>query len=131
MLSARDPAGEADPEAVDCSFHAARSKHEVRLAEDDAAAPWDVRTRKPSGKWSEWVSVKAPKHGEPTDQEERLSFRRQRAALILQKQELNAKETKQLREDLAKLGLATQGKRNELIDRLRVATVDRAQRLGL
>ena len=94
------------------------SKHEVRVLADDAAAPWEVRTRKTSGTWSKWESVKAPKQGEPTDQEDRLRHRRGQAARIIQRQELNAKETKLLREELRKLGLLTQGKRNELIERL-------------
>ena len=94
------------------------SKHEVRVLADDAAAPWEVRTRKTSGTWSKWESVKAPKQGEPTDQEDRLRHRRGQAARIFQRQELNAKETKLLREELRKLGLVTQGKRNELIERL-------------
>ena len=94
------------------------SKHEVRLLASDPASPWEVRTRKPSGVWGKWENVKGAADGEPTDPGERLAHRREQAARILRRRELNARGTQQLREDLQERGLESKGQKKELIDRL-------------
>ncbi len=59
---------------------------------------------------------------EPADAADRLSHWREQAAQILKKQELQTKAPKELRDDLQKLGLDTQGRKHELLARLLSAT---------
>jgi hypothetical protein len=68
--------------------------------------------------WGKWENVKGAADGKPTDPAERLAHRREQAARILRRQELKARGTRQLREDLQERGLESKGQKKELINRL-------------
>ena len=58
-------------------------------AADDAAAPWEVRARKPSGTWSKWEKGKAAK-GEPADPEDEVVADEVEGDRLAEREELRA-----------------------------------------
>ena len=95
------------------------TRHEVRRAKGDESSPWEVRCRNAAGAWGKWARVKAAKRddGQPLGQTARLEDRRTLTATRLRKQQLEAMDSKWLREVVGKVGMDTRGKKKkELAD---------------